>query len=145
MITTGIRARPFQRYTILVVDDDPIALETSVACLEAFHDVTSTTRADEALRMLDRRRFDVVVSDWRMPGLDGIELLSRVARRPEPIACLLVSGSIDELASEVPAEHRRLLAVLAKPFSTEQMLERIAHLGRIAAMKTEVQRLRSVR
>lgn len=140
---SGVRStRNLARYAVLVVDDDPIALETTLACLEELHEVVGTTKADDALRWLDRRHFDVIVSDWRMPGLDGVQLLTRVARRERPIACLLVSGAIDELSSEVPAEQRRLLAVLAKPFSTEQMLDRIAQLGRIAAMKDEVRRMR---
>ncbi len=146
---SGVRprlpTRSLPRYAVLLVDDDPIALETTAACLEDFHDVVSTTKADEALKLLDRCRFDVVVSDWRMPGLDGVQLLTRVAKREPPIACLLISGAIDELASQVPADQRRLLAILAKPFSAEQLLDRIAQLGRIAAMKDEVRRLRGAR
>lgn len=139
---SGVHPRSPARHVILVVDDDPIALETTVACLEDHHDVVWTTRSEDALRWLDRRAFDVVVSDWRMPGLNGVELLTRVSQRERPIGCLLISGSLDELALEVPPQHRRFMGVLAKPFSTAQMLDRIAQLARITAMKTEVRRLR---
>jgi DNA-binding NtrC family response regulator len=132
----------FTRQAILVVDDDPIALETMIASLEEYHDVVGVESAEEALKSIERRRFDVIVSDWHMPGLDGVELLSRVARRDPPIACLLVSGAIGDLASQVPIEQRRLLAILAKPFTTDQILDRIDQLGRIAAMKDQVRRMR---
>jgi CheY-like chemotaxis protein len=133
---------PGGRYAVLVVDDDPVALETTAAILEDWHEVHATTDVAEAFRILDRREIDVIVSDWRMPMIDGVEFLRRVMRRGQPIACLLVSGAVDELAGEVAPEQRKFIAVLRKPFSAPQLLDRVASLGRIAAMKSSVRRMR---
>jgi CheY-like chemotaxis protein len=130
------------RYGVLVVDDDLVALETTVALLEDDHDVVGTSDVGEAFELLEKHAIHVIVSDWRMPGIDGVEFLRRAMRSGRPIACLLVSGAADQLFDEVPLEHRRLIAVLKKPFSPAQLRERVAGLGRIAAMKGSVHRMR---
>ena len=83
----------------LIADDDPILLETAVDTLESLG--IRADRADtglEALEMIHRRHeagkdYDVVILDWKMPDLDGIETIRRIRKEIEaPIPILLISA-----------------------------------------------------
>lgn len=80
---------------ILVVDDDQSARDFIVSSLRADgHDVDASSDGFEALRMLGRQWYDLIVSDLKMPELDGPSLYREVTRRwpisPPPM--LFVSG-----------------------------------------------------
>jgi len=67
---------------ILVVEDDPGARDFIVSSLRADgHDVDASGNAFEALRLLGRQCYDLIVSDLMMPGVDGPSLYSAVASR----------------------------------------------------------------
>ena len=88
---------------VLQVDDERLLLELSKAFLEdsgefQLHGVTS---GREALSLLDDQQFDAVVSDYQMPGMDGIELLKRVRERDAGIPFILFTGrGREEVAME---------------------------------------------
>ena len=133
---------PRSKYRVLVLDDDKAMLDTLVATLEDFHIVDATTEPALALAYLSEREYHVVVADWMMPSMDGIEFFRRVSKLGKPITCLLVTGRIEELGSEVSREDRKSLGLLAKPFTERQLLERVDQMGRLSAMKQSVTRLR---
>lgn len=70
--------------TILLVDDEPPVLEIAVACLEheaPEFEVITATSVEEAMSTIERETPDVIVSDYRMAGEDGLEFLAQVRRR----------------------------------------------------------------
>src|SRR4026209_683448 len=79
---------------IRVVDDDKRARDFIVSSLRADgHEVDASSTGLEALRMLGRSWYDLIVSQQRMPELDGPSLYSEVTRRwPSPPPTLFVSG-----------------------------------------------------
>ncbi|WP_436908112.1 response regulator [Halosimplex marinum] len=86
-----------ETYTVLVVDDDPDLTALASAYLGRLDDVSvrTATDADDALARVDDS-VDCVVSDYEMPGTDGLALLDAVsAARPE-VDLVLFSGSADE-------------------------------------------------
>ena len=131
-----------ERYRILVVDDDLAMLETTVAILQAEHDVVETRRPVEALRLVRAEAFQVVVTDWQMPVMNGMELARSIFKLDKPIGCLLMTGRMEDFVEEVSFESRRLLGLISKPYAPVQMLERVRQLGRLTAMKLSVKRLR---
>lgn len=67
---------------VLIVDDDEIALELLEHTLsEAGHDVVKATNGREALALIRTGEFRMLISDWEMPEMDGIELCRRVRER----------------------------------------------------------------
>ena len=68
---------------ILYVDDEPDLLEIGKLFLEQSGDFTVTTAisASEALRVLEQEQFDTIISDYQMPGTDGIQFLIEVRSR----------------------------------------------------------------
>lgn len=130
---SGVREKP-GRLRVLVVDDERAMLETTMVILQSEFEVVGTTRPWEGLRMLQSSTFHVLVTDWLMPSLDGMELSRMLFRLDLPMACLVMTGYMEEL-SEESFETRRLLGVLSKPYEPTKLLERVRELGTLAAME----------
>ncbi|RXA17245.1 response regulator [Methanosarcina sp. MSH10X1] len=79
---------------VLLVDDDPLFLELSKTFLELFHDIASDTvdSAREALQKLEKDTYDVVVSDYDMPFMDGITLLKTIRDKSINTPFILFTG-----------------------------------------------------
>jgi two-component system response regulator GlrR len=131
-----------ERYKVLVVDDDLALLETVSATMEDRYEVRTTSVPSVALKWLVERDFHVVVSDWQMPGMDGMALFREIQRLARPVACLLMTGRIEQFSAEVSREDRKLLGLIAKPFAPALLFDRVDQLARLASMKRSVQRLR---
>jgi signal transduction histidine kinase len=107
---------------ILVVDDEPRAVELLVRTLRRLGRVATAMSADEALPMVTQERFDLVISDQRMPGMSGVELLSRIAGHDEQVGRILLTGYTD-LETSVEAINRgRVHAYLHKPCSPPELM-----------------------
>ena len=88
---------------VLLVDDDPLFLELSKTFLEVFHDINSDTvnSAREALQRLEKNSYDVVVSDYDMPLMDGITLLKTIRDKRIDTPFILFTGvGRDELMDQ---------------------------------------------
>ncbi|NLA38955.1 MAG: response regulator, partial [Methanomicrobiales archaeon] len=83
---------------VLVVDDEPAFLELTRAWLEWSGDiqVEVTASAVQGLSMLAKTRYDAIVSDYKMPEMDGIEFLKEVRRRGMAIPFIIISGRGNE-------------------------------------------------
>ncbi len=84
-----------RRLSVLVVDDDRAILRALALSLEEFADVTTLDNVAEALPLVERGRFDVVVADLRLPERWGDELLAHVAARAPGTRRLLLTGDLD--------------------------------------------------
>src|SRR5579862_9847308 len=83
---------------ILLVDDNRQGLIARKSLLQELGcNISTATNADEALDLVNSRKFDVVVTDYKMPRMDGIELIKRI-RGVEPGArIILLSGFVEPL------------------------------------------------
>ncbi|MFO1052458.1 MAG: sigma-54 dependent transcriptional regulator [Planctomycetota bacterium] len=125
-------ARSSQR-AVLVVDDEPDLVETSVFFLRrAGYRVQSATSGRAALEALGAASFDVVVSDVRMPEMNGVRLLEEIKARDPDVEVILVTG-YPEIETAVKAIKTGAFDYLKKPFDEAQLLERVekalAHRG----------------
>jgi len=107
---------------ILVVDDEEIKRVSLVDDLiEAGHQVTAAGDGAEALRRLAEEHFDVVVTDLRMPRIDGMEILRHVKRQiPETEVVMMTAYGSIPLAVE--AMKRGAYNFIAKPFRNDTLL-----------------------
>ena len=109
---------PIEAGTILVVDDERELAEVLVEALgREGHRVEIACNGADALRRLEQRRYDLVVSDTKMPVMDGMELYRELERRFPALSkrIIFVTGDV------LDAEKRRFLEssgapFLAKPF-----------------------------
>jgi two-component system chemotaxis response regulator CheB len=108
--------------TILIAEDDRISALTFNRVLErAGHQVTVVGDGAEAIALLRRQRFDVLVTDWMMPRIDGIQLIEQTRKLIDPVPFIVM---VTAIASE-EARQRSLDAgadyYLAKPVSLHEL------------------------
>jgi DNA-binding NtrC family response regulator len=134
--------KPTEEATILVVDDELLIRETLVEylCQEGFTVVACST-GEEALERAGERRFDIVLCDVHLPGLDGLELLDRLQRiSPETFVLLITAYATVENAVE--AFQRGAHDYLMKPILLDEVLSKIHRLLAHRALYLENQWLR---
>jgi len=111
---------------ILVVDDEASLLMTLVANLELEgFDVMEARNGEQALELVKAHRFDVVLSDIRMPGLDGVDLCRHIHKlHPELPVILMTAFTNEGLIRDAVTDGA--LMVIPKPFGIEQIV-RLLH------------------
>lgn len=108
---------------ILVVDDDPSLRESIRRVLEKEgHLVDVAPEVESALEMLATFNFDLVISDLRMPGLSGIDLLSAIRRGSRRVPVVMVTAYGDSTATQ-EAHRLGACALLRKPIRRDTLLE----------------------
>ncbi len=134
--------KPTEEATILVVDDELLIRETlgEYLCQEGFTVVACST-GEEALERAGERRFDIVLCDVHLPGLDGLELLDRLQRiSPETFVLLITAYATVENAVE--AFQRGAHDYLMKPILLDEVLSKLHRLLAHRALYLENQWLR---
>ena len=127
---------PVAPFKILLVDDNPDGLLVRRLLLEELGlEVETAQNGEEGLRRFECGRYDVVVTDYRMPGMDGIEMIRRIRAQNAAARIILLSGFVEPLGlneSNTGAD-----AVIAKTSGEAAMLARSVKrlLTRVPARK----------
>ena len=112
--------------TILVTDDDSACRDSIQKALEREgYLVESAGGVDDAVRAIDRRRFDLIVCDYRMAGKTGLDLLAELKEREPHIPVLMVSAYVDAVF-EAGAAQLGAAGLLRKPFRRQELIESVA-------------------
>lgn len=86
---------------ILVVDDEPDELAAWEALLRRKgYNVQTAASADAALKKCDEHRFDLVVLDYVIPRMKGLELLARIRKKLPLVRSILISGKLEDRLEE---------------------------------------------
>lgn len=130
--------------TVLLVDDDEsLRRVTEYTLRESGYRVMTAAGGEEGLALFQSTDVDLVLTDVRMPGMDGMDLLARLkGMRPElPVVMLTAHGTI-----EAAVEAMRLGAFdyLTKPFTRDQLRASVRKAFEVAQLKTENRRLRQL-
>jgi signal transduction histidine kinase/ActR/RegA family two-component response regulator len=126
---------------ILVVDDEEPVRELLCDIFEGEGvEVTLAANGAEALARFEPGRFDAVVTDIGMPGMNGWELLRRVSERDQQVALAVVTGW-GELVSTHEEKAARIEWVLTKPFAMSQLCEIAQEITRRRESREQGQRL----
>lgn len=111
------------RSRVLVVDDNRELAENLGEILEDEGcEVALAYSGEEALKVADAGRFDLVLADIRMPGISGVELVRALSRRHPEARFLLMTAYTSEPQLLEARTLGSVLAVLAKPLALEQLL-----------------------
>src|SRR5436189_1314476 len=111
---------------ILLVDDDPDLLRLiSLRLMSAGYRVRTADSGETALAALAIARPATVITDMRMPGIDGLQLFEAIHRQHPalPVIILTAHGTIPDAVS---ATQRGLYGFLTKPFDSQELLQKVA-------------------
>ncbi len=120
---------------LLIVDDEPSIRRTLRGVLEdEGYDVEVAAEGAEALALLDKKRFDLVLLDVWMPGIDGIDVLQRICARREAPRVLMMSGH-GTIETAVRATKLGAYDFIEKPLNLDRLV--IALRNALEASKLE--------
>ena len=127
--------------SILVVDDDKLIRQSLIELLEADGwRVDALTRAERVADRLDEFRPDVILSDVRMPGMSGLDLLTNLVGKDAP-PLVLISAHGD-IPMAVQAMQRGAYSFVEKPYEPHRLLTILAHAADQHRMQQSNARLR---
>lgn len=101
---------------ILLVDDEPYVLKSLSRLLRNYHVITAGS-GTEALFLAEQKSFDLVLTDYRMPGLDGIEFLIRFKKIQPDAARLVLTGYADLHAIQAAINKAEVFRFINKPWN----------------------------
>jgi len=117
-----------KKLRVLAVDDEPIIGESIAYALEAPHrKIVVAKDGQEALAMAAKEKFDVIISDHRMPRSGGLELVRKLRQRKYTGKIVVLSG---HLSPEHIGTYEELAVdeIVGKPFDSAELREAIAGL-----------------
>jgi len=112
----------FEKFKILITDDDMDLRELLTEAVKNWGYVVSVARdGDEALRKLRMERFDIVITDLMMPGMDGLALLQKIKDLDKEILVIIITGYAT-IETAVKAIESGAYDYIAKPFRLDELM-----------------------
>ena len=123
---------------VLIVDDDVIAVEMLRDTLtDAGHDVVTAGDGVDALAMMDREPASLVITDWEMPRLNGLELCRQLRRRSSSgYTYIILLTSHGTTAERIEGLSAGADDFMTKPFEPDELLVRLQSAERIFSLET---------
>lgn len=127
---------------VLAVDDDQgiSGLINDKLTGEGFA-CQSCSSGEEALEVLEHEPFDIVITDLKMPGISGVELIEE-ARKKHPRTAFLIVTGVDDIRVGIDAMKRGADDYLVKPFQLDALLASVARVQTQKRLKLEVEKYR---
>lgn len=132
---------------ILVAEDDFISRRLLITTLEQFgYQVTAFDNGEAAWEAYNAHPFRVVVSDWLMPGIDGLDFCRQVRQRPatEYTYFILLTANVQGKDSYLQAMAAGIDDFLAKPLDRDQIWMRLRVAERILRYTTQISQLEAM-
>ena len=101
---------------VLLVDDDPTLLRALNRTLDEDFDIETAESGAEALAVMrNNGPFSVVVTDLKMPRMDGVELVGQIQAKWPSVVCIMLTGNQDEASALRAMEVAKVFRLLTKP------------------------------
>ncbi|MBI3183792.1 MAG: response regulator [Myxococcales bacterium] len=119
----AIREQPPSPQRLLLVDDEENILKSLRRVLRGEHwEIATAPDAEKGLQLLEDFSPQVVMSDFRMPGLNGVEFLSRVKERSPRAQRIMLTGQADQHAIEEAINRSEIFRFVSKPWNDAQLV-----------------------
>ncbi|MEK7293504.1 MAG: sigma 54-interacting transcriptional regulator, partial [Nitrospirota bacterium] len=123
--------------TVLIIDDEPLMRLSMEDALRAVGcDVRAAATGSEGLAMLEQAVSDIVVTDLRLPGIDGLRLL-QAAKQRSPRTEVVVITAHGSVETAVGAMKAGAYDYITKPFSMDELLLIVERIGKVLALRQE--------
>lgn len=135
---------PGDALRVLVVDDERLSRQTSLRQLRdhGYH-AAAVDNGFAALQEMEGTRWDVVLTDLRMPGMDGLDLLKQV-QELQPGTDVILMTAYGTVEAAVDAMRAGAFDFLTKPFHFEELAHRLRRLIELRSYRREVEELRAL-
>lgn len=112
---------------VLIVDDEPVFLKVLSRLIKhSFNwEITTENCPLKAVELLDKNCFNILISDYRMPKMNGLELVNYAQQKYPEIKVLIISGNAD---AELRDEN---IPLMAKPFDNQNLIETVKQLASV--------------
>ena len=128
--------------TVLVVDDEPAVRKLLIGKLELEGFVCrSAANGEEALQLLEKEFFDVILSDLQMPGISGLALLEEARKKHRRAAFLMVTG-MDDIRVGIQAMKQGASDYVVKPFQPDEVVVSVHRALEQKRMERELENYR---
>jgi DNA-binding NtrC family response regulator len=130
---------------ILAVDDEPHMLKLLERIIheKTPYRISTTSNSLMVPEMLEENQYDLIITDLKMPGLDGLDILRHIREsgRPEELIIITAFGSLE---SAIEAMSQGVFDYITKPFKKEQILFTMDRAMRWQKLKRESQKMQEV-
>jgi CheY-like chemotaxis protein len=127
--------KPASLAHVLLVDDHSAGLRCRKTILEELgYQVTTAPGAEEAMKVIAKEAFDVIVTDYKMPKVDGVQLIERIQKLKPEIPIILLSGYVDILGLN-EASTKADLVIAKNSREVENLVRGVARFLRRKAPK----------
>jgi DNA-binding NtrC family response regulator len=112
---------PSRTYTLLIVDDDEGMRENLQELFESLgYHVLTASNTTEALKAMEGASIDLLLTDYKMPGPTGVELIE-IARRKRPKLRAILMTAFGDSFTEIESVRRGAIGYLNKPFEADEV------------------------
>ena len=111
------------RIKLLIVDDEIVVQQSCVAIFSEksnCYDITTVSSGEEALKILEGKSFDIILTDIKMPGLPGLDLLSTISNKYPDTAVIVITGYAT-VKTAVEAMKLGAVDFIPKPFTPDEI------------------------
>ena len=128
------------KISLLIVDDEMVVQRS---CLDIFaekskrYEINTVSSGDEAEALLARKRFDIILTDLKMPGLAGTELIKNIKTKYPDIAIIVITG-FSTVQTAVEVMKQGAVDFIPKPFTPDEIFNvvesaasKLKHRGRM--------------
>ena len=132
-------------WTVLCVDDEPHIVSALRRLFRSSgYRVLTATGGEEALQLMERETVGLVISDMRMPGMDGSQLLEHVRLRWPATARVLLTGYSDIRSTIAAINHSEIYRYITKPWDDGEILDTARQVFEHQALAQEKERLEAL-
>ncbi len=110
--------------SVLIVDDEEIIRTFLSEVLGEKYDVSLASDGDEAIEQIKKRRFDLIITDLKMPRVQGEEVV-KFAQQQDPTSRVIVISGFSNLYMVSQSINNGACAFLSKPFSIKELMETV--------------------
>ena len=122
---------------VIVAEDEEITLKHLLNTLsKEGYQVVGARNGRQALEVLSRSHFDILITDIKMPEMDGIELLEKAKEKDPEIEVLLITG-FGSIGSAVEAMKKGAFEYITKPFDLAELLIKVKNVGERKVLRKE--------
>ena len=130
------------RFRILIADDDPAIRELLTQILSDDYDVAEAVNGEQALEGIQSGKYDLILLDFQLPGMTGIDVLKQLRDRQGELPVILVTGHGSPNVA-IQASSLGVYGFVSKPFDIDYLLQLVTHFFEAQRLKDEVRVLRT--